>query len=225
MYNYSVWLSVNHIVQAGGLLAIAAVIFAEGAFLIGFFLPGDTLLIPAGIWASHHGNQLNVWLLLPTVIIASILGYQVGYTVGRRAGPKIFTRSGGILFRADYVPRTEAFLKQHGGKSIIVGRFVAVVRTLLPIMAGIGKMSTRKFLVLNSLGAIAWASVLILGSYWVGQQVNDVDKYIVWIVLIGLGVTVFGELWYVMRNAKSRQQLFSALREEYRYLIKRDSDS
>ena len=217
-------MSVNHIIQAGGLLAIAAVIFAEGAFLIGFFLPGDTLLIPAGIWASHHSNQLNVWLLWPTVVIAAIAGYQVGYIIGSRAGPRVFKRSGGILFRADYIPRTEAFLEQHGGKSIIAGRFIAVVRTLLPIMAGIGTMSKRRFLIFNTLGAVLWASVLILGSYWIGQRVSNVDHYIVWIVLIGLGVTVFGELWYILRSKASRRQFFKALREEWGYLFRRGQD-
>ena len=224
MYNLSMLFSVDHIIQAGGLLAIAAVIFAEGALLIGFFLPGDTLLIPAGIWASHHSNQLDVWLLLPTVIIASIAGYQVGYLVGSRAGPRVFKRSGGILFRADYIPRTQEFLEQHGGKSIVMGRFIAVVRTLLPIMAGIGMMSKRRFLFFNVLGALLWSSVLILGSYWVGQRISNVDKYIVWIVVVGLGLTVFGELWYVLRNKTSRRQFFKALREEWGYLLGRKKD-
>ncbi|HET7827476.1 MAG TPA: VTT domain-containing protein, partial [Candidatus Saccharimonadales bacterium] len=155
------WLSADHIIQAGGLLAIGLVIFAEGALLIGLFLPGDTLLIPAGIWASHHGNQLNIGFLLPTVIVASVAGYQVGYLLGERTGPRVFKRSGGILFRADYIPRTEAFLKQHGGKAILAGRFIAVVRTLLPIMAGIGKMPKRRFLFFNISGGVLWCLLLV----------------------------------------------------------------
>lgn len=218
------WFSVNHIIQAGGLLAIAAVIFAEGALLIGFFLPGDTLLIPAGIWASHHSNQLDVWLLLPTVIVASVLGYQVGYMVGSRAGPRVFKRSGGILFRADYIPRTEGFLKEHGGKSIIAGRFIAVVRTLLPIMAGVGKMPKRRFLFLNIVGAVFWSSALILGSYWIGKRIDNVDRLIVFVVIFGLAVTILGELGYILRNKKSRRQFFKALREEWGYLFGRNKD-
>ena len=215
--------SVDHIIQAGGLLAIALVIFSEGALLIGLFLPGDTLLIPAGIWASHHHNQLNVWLLLVTVIVAAIVGYQVGYVVGERAGPKVFKRSGGVLFRADYIPRTQAFLSKHGGKSLIAGRFIAVVRTLIPIMAGVGKMSRRQFLVFNILGAAFWASTLVLGSYWIGQRINNVDRYILPVVVLGVGLTVAGELWVILRNTKSRKQLFQGLREEYRYFFKKNT--
>jgi len=214
-------INTQYIYQTGGLLAIALVIFAEGALLIGLFLPGDTLLIPAGIWASHHHNQLNIWLLLPTVMIAAVVGYQVGYIVGERAGPKIFTRSGGLLFRADYIPRTQAFLSKHGGKSMILGRFIAVVRTLIPVIAGVGKMPRRQFLTYNIFGAVIWSSVLILTSYWVGQKVSNVDRLIVPIVLIGVGVTVGGELWFVLRSAASRRQFFKALREELAYLFRR----
>ncbi len=215
--------SVNHIIQAGGLLAIALVIFAEGALLIGLFLPGDTLLIPAGIWASHHHNQLNIWLLVPVVIIAAIAGYQIGYIIGERAGPKVFIRSGGVLFRADYIPKTQAFLKRHGGKSLILGRFIAVARTLLPIMSGVGKMPKRQFAIYNTLGAITWASSLILASYWIGQRISNVDKYILPVVLIGVGATILGELWVVLRKKESRKQLIKGLGEEYRYFFKRNS--
>lgn len=217
--------SVNHIIQAGGLLAIALVIFAEGALLIGLVLPGDTLLIPAGIWASHHHNQLNIWLLLPIVIIAAIVGYQVGYIIGERAGPKVFTRSGGILFRADYIPRTQDFIDRHGGKSLIVGRFVAVARTLIPVMAGVGRMSKRQYATYNVIGAVLWASLLILGSYWIGQRVSNVDKYILPVVLIGLAATVFGEAWVVLRSKEARRNLAKGLREELNYFFKRNKDT
>lgn len=214
-------LNTDHIIQAGGLLAIAAVIFAECGLLIGFILPGDTLLIPAGIWASHHPNQLNIWLLVPVVALAAIVGYQMGYSIGEKAGPKVFKRKGGLLFRKDYIPRTNEFVNKHGGKSMILARFLAVIRTLVPIVAGVGKMPKRRFFIYNVLGAVIWTSVLVLGSYWVGQQINNVDKWIPYIVVSGIVVTGVGELWYVMRNKKSRAAFAQALREEWLYFFKR----
>lgn len=206
-------------------MAIGLVIFAEGALLIGLFLPGDTLLIPAGIWASHHHNQLNVWLLLPTVIIAAIAGYQVGYIIGERAGPRVFKRSGGVLFRADYIPRTQDFINRHGGKSLVVGRFIAVARTLIPIMAGVGRMSKRQFMIYNIIGAIFWTSSLVLASYWIGQRVSNIDKYILPVVLIGVASTVIGEAWVILRTKEARRNLTQGLREEYRYFFKRDKEN
>src|SRR5438105_1971428 len=129
-YNsYKMWLSVDHILQAGGILAAAIIIFAECGLLVGFFLPGDTLLITAGILASQH--KLNIYLLLPILLIASIAGNQLGFVIGHRAGPRVFKRQDGLLFRADYIPRTQVFLARHGAKAIVLARFIAVVRTVM----------------------------------------------------------------------------------------------
>jgi membrane-associated protein len=213
--------SVDHILQAGGLLAAGLIIFAECGLLVGFFLPGDTLLIPAGILASQH--KLNIWLLLPTVAIAAIIGYQVGYTVGEKAGPKVFRRKGGLLFREDYIPRTQEFVRRHGGKSMILARFIAVVRTFIPVVAGVGKMPKRQFFFYNVIGAVIWTFSLTLGSYWVGQRVSHIDKFIIPIILIGILATAGGELWFLLRSRASRKQFFKALREEWGYLFGRGS--
>jgi membrane-associated protein len=210
--------SVNHILQAGGILAVAAIIFAESGLLVGFFLPGDTLLIAAGIFASQH--KLNIYVLLPVVLVAAVVGYQVGYQIGFRGGPRIFKRNDGLLFRADYVPRTEDFIARHGGKIMVVARFIAVVRTLVPLIAGIGKMRKATFLFYNVLGAIIWTGSITLGSYWIGQRVTNVDKYIVPIVASGVVLTIVVEFWVVLRTRASRRQLISGLREEYRYFFK-----
>jgi membrane-associated protein len=214
------WLSADHILQAGGILALAGIIFAESGLLVGFFLPGDTILIPAGILAGQH--KLNLYILLPAVALAAIIGYQVGYSVGERAGPRIFRRRDGLFFRADYIPRTEKFVRRHGGKSMILGRFLAVIRTIVPIVAGVGRMPKRTFLLYNILGGIIWTSGLILASYWVGQRVENIDKFIVPIILLGILATVGGELGFIFRSRRSRQQFFQALREEWSYLFKRN---
>ncbi len=211
--------SVDHILQAGGILAVALIIFAESGLLVGFFLPGDTLLIAAGIFASQH--KLDINLLLPVVILAAITGYQVGYQIGFRSGPRIFKRKDGLLFRADYVPRTQAYVNKHGGKTAVLARFVPVVRTLVPLIAGIGKMNQVKFLFYNIVGAIIWCTSMTMGGYWIGSQFSDVDNLVVPLLLAGIFLTVGIELWVVLRNRSSRQQIISGLKEEYRYFFKK----
>ena len=215
----TMFFSVDHILQAGGILAVALIIFAECGLLVGFFLPGDTLLVAAGIFASQQ--KLNIYFLWPAVLLAAIVGYQVGYQIGLRGGPRIFKRKDGLLFRADYVPRTEEFVNRHGGKTMILARFIAVVRTLVPLIAGIGKMPKRTFLLYNILGAIIWTGTITFGGYWIARQVKDVDKYVVPIVLIGILLTAGAEFWVVLRSKSSRRQLISGLKEEYHYFFKR----
>ncbi len=213
------FLSIHHIIQAGGILAISLIIFAESGLLIGFFLPGDTLLIAAGIFASQH-EYVNIFVLLPAVLVAAIIGYQVGYQIGFRGGPRIFKRKDGLLFREDYIPRTEKYIAQHGGKTMILARFIAVVRTLVPLVAGIGKMPRKVFLFYNIVGAVIWTGIILLGSYWIGGQIKDIDKYVLPIVAIGIALTVGIEFWVVLRSRESRHQLISGLKEEYHYFFK-----
>jgi membrane-associated protein len=213
------WLSTEHILQAGGILAVTSIIFAESALLVGFFLPGDTLLIPAGILASQH--KLNIWILLPCVALAAIIGYQIGYAFGERAGPRIFRRKNGLFFRADYIPRTEAFVRRHGGKSMILGRFIAVFRTIIPIIAGIGRMPKKTFMFYNIVGAITWTFSLVLASYWVGKRVENLDKFIVPMIILGVLATAGGELLFLLRSSKSRGQFINGLREEWHYFFRR----
>lgn len=211
--------SVNHILQAGGILAVALIIFAESGLLVGFFLPGDTLLIAAGIFASQH--KLNIYVLFPAVLLAAIIGYQVGYQIGFKGGPRIFKRRDGLLFRADYIPRTEKFIAKHGGKTMILARFIAVVRTIVPLIAGIGKMRKGTFLFYNILGSVIWTGSITLGSFWIGKRVNNVDRYVVPVVLSGIILTVVIEFWVVLRTKAARRQLINGLREEYRYFFKK----
>src|SRR4051812_42099744 len=136
---------VNSILEVGGLLAIAIIIFAESALLLGLFLPGDTLLIAGGIFASEHKLPLAGLIFLSA--LATIAGYQVAYWLGMRAGTHLFTRKEGVLFRRDYMAHTEAFFGRHGWKTILIARFIAIVRTIVPLVAGMGRMDKRRFLI------------------------------------------------------------------------------
>ncbi len=213
------WLNVDTIVQTGGILAVALVIFAETGLLMGFFLPGDTLLIAAGLFAGQ--GKLPLILLLPITAIAAIAGYQVGYLIGERAGPRLFRRQGGVLFRADYVPRTENFFKKHGAITILLIRFVAVARTIIPLIAGIGKMDKRKFVFYNIVGAVLWTFSITLAAYWVGKKVPNVDKIIIPLVLAAIILTTGSVLFELLKSAERRRALRQALREELAYFFRR----
>ncbi|MDB5161033.1 MAG: rane protein, partial [Candidatus Saccharibacteria bacterium] len=140
----------HSLLQAGSLLLIGLVIFAESGLLLGLLFPGDTLLIAGGIFAAEH--RLPLGYLILTVTIATILGYQLGYYLGRTAGPRIFKRKDGILFREDYMRSTESFFKRHGWQAVLFARFIAVVRTVAPLVAGVGRMNLRTFTLFNIVG-------------------------------------------------------------------------
>jgi membrane-associated protein len=212
-------LSVDHIIQTGGLLAIALIIFAETGLLIGFFLPGDTLLIAAGIFASQ--GKLPLWALIPVTTLAAIIGYQVGYIIGERAGPRFFKREDGILFRSEYVAKAEDFFTWHGGKTIILARFVAVVRTIVPLVAGIGKMPKKLFFTYNVVGAVIWVTSVILAAYWLGSKIPNIDKYLILLVVFAMVFTTAGTLEEMLRTKSRRQAFKKALRDEWNYIFRR----
>lgn len=212
-------LSVDSIVQSGGILAISLIIFAESGLLIGFFLPGDTLLLAAGLLASQ--DKLPIPILLVCVIIAAIAGYHLGYIIGERAGPRIFRRKDGVLFRQEYIKSAELFSKKHGGKAVLLARFLAVVRTIVPVVAGMGKMDKRKFTTYNVIGAIIWTTSIILGSYWLGNQFPNLDKFIIPLLILAMVLTTGSILWQFARNSRKRHELRLAIREEYNYFFKK----
>jgi membrane-associated protein len=213
------FLDVNQIIQTGGLLAILAILFAETGLLLGFFLPGDTLLIAAGIFASQGKLPLGTLLLLTP--IAAILGYRVGYKIGEQAGPRLFKRDDGVLFRTEYINRTEDFINKHGGKAILLARFIVVVRTVIPLVAGVGKMPKRRFMFYNIVGGILWTTSIILAAYWLGNQIPNLDKYLILLVFGAMLITTGGGLIEVMRTKSRRTALKNALQDEINYFFKK----
>ncbi|HET9850495.1 MAG TPA: DedA family protein [Candidatus Saccharimonadales bacterium] len=214
-------LDVHSILEAGSLIIIALVIFAESAFLLGLLLPGDTLLIAGGVFASQHKLPLG-WLIF-SVIIATLLGYQVGYYIGRTAGPRIFKQKKGLLFREDYMFKTEGFFKKHGWRTVLFARFIAVVRTVVPLIAGIGKMQARTFMFFNIIGGVLWGAGLVLLSYWIGQKVPSLDSYIKYLVLIALVLTFGSVIFELVKNRSHRAEIGAALKEELSILFRRKS--
>lgn len=210
---------VEAIVAGGGILAISLIIFAESGLLLGFFLPGDTLLVAAGIFAAQGTMPLEV--LIPVVTLAAIAGYELGYVIGHRAGPRVFKRQSGVLFRQEYTKRAQAFFNKHGGKSLILARYIAVVRTVIPVLAGMGQMNHGKFLFYNVSGAIIWVPGIILGSYWLGNRFPNLDKIILPMLVLAIAITVGSLLWKFGSTGAKRREMKAAISEEFNYLFKK----
>ena len=166
-----------------GEVVLWLIIFAETGLLIGFFLHGDSLLFTAGILAGQ--GKLNVWMVVIGCFIAAVAGDQVGYTIGQRAGPRLFRKPDSKIFKQEYIDRTRAFFEQHGPKTIIIARFVPVVRTFAPTLAGVGEMPRSTFLRYNVVGAFLWAVGLTMLGYVLGDVIGkDIDTYLLPLVAV-----------------------------------------
>src|SRR3954462_4500287 len=179
-------LNVNEIIQAGGLFLIGLIIFAESGMFIGFFFPGDTLLLSAGVFAA--AGKLPLALTIIVVAVAAIVGDNTGYHIGRLYGRRLFRKKDGLVFRQEYVQRAEKFYEKHGSKTMLLAHFVPIVRTFAPPVAGIAKMNYKQFFVYDAIGDIAWAVSITMIGYWFGSKIPDIDHYI---LLVVAGAMVF----------------------------------
>jgi membrane-associated protein len=167
---------VRGLIEWGGLALIVLIVFAETGLLIGFFLPGDSLLVTAGVFAAT--GHPNIVTLLVLVTLAAIVGDQVGYYIGYRAGPMIFRREDSMFFKRAHLLRAHAFYEKHGGKTIILARFMPIIRTFAPVVAGVGTMEYRQFVTYNVIGGFAWVWSMSLLGYGLGSVIPDIDKHI-----------------------------------------------
>ncbi len=205
-----VMISIDEAILGTGLIAIGATVFAESGLLIGFFLPGDTLLFGAGLLASQ--GTFNIWVLIAVVIAAAIVGDNVGYSIGRRAGPRMFKRKDGILFHQDQLQKAEAFYEKHGGKTIILARFVPIVRTFAPVVAGASKMPRERFMIYNVAGAIVWGAGVTLAGYWLGQRMPWLEDYIDPVIIGIIVISIASALIHLLRDKNTRQAISLKIR-------------
>ena len=201
--------NVDTIISSGGILIISAIIFAESGLLVGFFLPGDTLLFGAGLAASQ-GKFSLLWLIV-CVVLAAIIGDNVGYSIGRRAGPRIFKKEDGILFRQEYLQKSEEFYEKHGGKTIILARFTPIVRTFAPVVAGAGKMTRKKFMVYNIIGGILWGGGMSLLGFTIGGKIPHLDKYIEVVIFGVMAVSLLLAFGHILKDKKTRALLVASI--------------
>lgn len=182
------------------------IVFAETGLAVGFFLPGDSLLVVAGLFAA--AGKLNLAVLLSTLFVAAVVGDAVGYLTGARLGPRLFKRQKSLLFRPSHLQKAHAFYEKYGGKTIIIARFVPIVRTFAPIVAGAANMPYRRFVVFNVVGGFLWVFSMILAGYFLGnilktQFAIDLEEHIEWVIII---VVTLSLLPAVIEYLKSRRE-------------------
>ncbi len=192
------------LVQWAGYVGLTLIVFVETGLLLGFFLPGDSLLVTAGLLASQPDFGLNVWLLGGILTVAAIVGDTVGYHIGKVTGPRIFTKQDSLLFNKAHLLKAQAFYDKHGGKTIIIARFMPIVRTFAPVVAGVGQMQYRAFLAYNVIGGVAWVWSMLMTGYILGRTVPGVAKHIEKIILLVIFLSILPGIigWWRERSKK-----------------------
>jgi len=190
---------------------IFAIIFSESGLLIGLFLPGDSLLFTAGFLASQKiagTNQyyLNLWILVGVTFVAAVIGDSVGYSFGHRIGRKIFTKPDSKLFKKENLEKAEKFYEKYGVKTIILARFVPIVRTFAPIVAGVGKMNYKTFFSFNIIGGALWALIIPIAGYYLGKLIPDVDKYLLPIVALIVIISALPTIVEIIREKMKKKK-------------------
>jgi membrane-associated protein len=175
---------VRALVAWGGYVGLTIIIFAETGLLVGFFLPGDSLLVTAGLLASQTQLfDLNVYLLGALLSVASIVGNSVGYYIGKVTGPRLFSRENSFLFNRKHLERAHAFYERHGGKTIVLARFMPIVRTFVPVVAGMGQMQYRRYTLYNIIGGLAWIWSMLFIGYFLGRYIPGIGDHIELVIL------------------------------------------
>ena len=188
------------IIKTAGLFGVVFIIFAESGLLFGFIFPGDSLLFTAGFLASQ--GYLDIYWLTLLCFFAAILGDNFGYWFGRKIGPKIFNREDSLFFHKKHVEKAQKFYEEHGNKTIFFARFIPIVRTFAPIVAGIGSMRYRSFFTYNLIGGFVWGFGMVLGGYFLGELVPNADKYVLWIILAIITISILPVLYNIFKNFK-----------------------
>src|SRR6202040_1456737 len=187
----------KELIRWGGAPLVCAIVFIETGFFVGFFLPGDSLLITAGIFAAAGVVPLR-WLLLP-VMACAIVGDQIGYWIGRSAGPALYRREDSLLFRRSHLQRAHDFYEKYGGRAVILARFIPIIRTFCPPVAGAASMPYSRYLMFDILGGVLWVGAMILGGYSLGRSVPNIGQRIHYVIAVVVAVSVLPVVISLMR--------------------------
>ena len=203
-------------IAAAGYVVLTLVVFAETGLAVGFFLPGDSLLVVAGIFAAR--GDLNVLVLLVTLFVAAVVGDAVGFWSGAKVGPRLFTRQKSLLFRPSHLEKAQAFYDKYGGKTIIIARFVPIIRTFAPIVAGAAQMSYRRFLAYNVFGGFLWVFSMILAGYFLGSILRErfgvsLDEHIEWVVIIVVALSLMPPVFEYLKARREKTRARAAARD------------
>lgn len=198
------------LIRTVGYLGVFLIVFLESGLLIGFFFPGDSLLFTAGFLASQ--GFLDIKILIGGCFLAAVAGDSIGYLIGKKLGPRIFTRENSIFFHKKHLERAQKFYDKHGGKTIILARFVPVIRAFAPVVAGVGTMDYKKFVTYNLIGGVLWAIGITFAGYYLGSMIPDVDKYLLPIVGLIIVASVLPGVHHMITDAEIRASIIKKIK-------------
>jgi membrane-associated protein len=211
-------IDLEHLVTTVGYPGLALIVFAETGLLIGFFLPGDTLLLTAGLICERGflkvGDTDGIFFVIPVIAISAIIGDAVGYQIGRRAGPTLYSRPDSRWFKREHLEKAQEFYDRHGGKTIILARFLAFVRTFAPTVAGAANMNYPKFAFYNVTGGILWALSMCLIGYFVGKAVPNIEVFFTALIVGMVGLSVAPAAWGFWRQRRAARRAAMAAGNE-----------
>ena len=197
--------NIPELIRIGGLYGLIFIIFAETGLMVGFFLPGDSLLLTAGLFAAR--GDLNILALIPCLIVAAICGNTTGYWIGNRAGRALYNRPNSFLFRREHLMQAHQFYERHGGKAITFAQFMPIFRTFTPVVAGAAEMSYRRFITFNVIGAVFWVTSMLLAGYYLGRIVPDIEHrihlVIAGVILLSLSPAIYAWVKSRLRKPKA----------------------
>jgi membrane-associated protein len=194
----------KELIRSGGAPLICGIVFVETGFFVGFFLPGDSLLITAGIFAAAGVIPLK-WLLAP-VMACAIAGDQIGYWIGRTLGPALYKKEDSLLFRRSHLQRAHEFYEKYGGRAVILARFVPIVRTFCPPVTGAAAMPYSRYLLFDIFGGILWVGTMILGGFFLGRSVPNIGQRVHYVILVVAVLSILPAVIGVLRSRKTQAQ-------------------
>lgn len=203
-------LDLMELIKTAGYFGVFGIVFLESGLMIGFFFPGDSLLFTAGFLASQ--GLLDINILIFGCFVSAVLGDSVGYYIGRKLGPRIFSKDNSIFFQKKHLERAQRFYDKHGGKTIILARFIPMIRAFAPVVAGVGLMRYRRFVLFNLVGAVLWAIGVTLAGYYLGNLIPDVDKYLIPIVGLIVIASVLPALHHMVMDVEIRAAFMNKIR-------------
>ena len=194
-----------NLITTVGYVGLFIIIFSESGLLIGLLLPGDSLLFTAGFLASQ--GYLNITTLVVLMFVAAVSGDSFGYFFGRKIGHRIFTKEKSLLLSKDHIQRSERFFEKHGPKAIIIARFTPVIRTLAPILAGVGKMKYSVFIFYNILGGLIWGMGIPISGYYLGQSIPNIDQFLIPIIVVVVVLSSLPTVIHLLKSKQHRQEI------------------
>ena len=217
------------IITTAGWLAVLFVIFAESGLLIGFFLPGDSLLFTSGVLVHAGVFNIDIHLFSLLLIIAAVAGDSTGYWFGRKTGPKIFKKPDAKVFKQSHIQKAQDFYEKHGPKTIIIARFVPIVRTFAPIVAGVGKMDYKRFFSYNIIGGALWVTLVTYAGYYLGAFFEsmglDIDQVLLPIIIIIIFVSLLPAIYEIFKEKSNRDKIKSEINKFWKKITKKEKQS